>query len=114
MNAPMPYGATCTWWDSMDKVGSLTTPPMKLTRGNGTTADIEPSSLPCCPHCKGVLMQVPSEDVWWENVRSHAEKTQDADYPNFIRWLRGRCFASFAAAKAQYDREAAVLGKEAP
>ena len=102
---PLPYGAQCTWWDSMGNVGKLNFPPSKLTRGDGSTTEIPGSSLPCCPHCKGVLMQVENEAAWWRNVAAHAERSQDPEYPKFIRWLRGRCFASLAAARSQYERE---------
>lgn len=102
---PLPYGARCTWWDSMDRVGKLTMPASKLTLGDGSTTEIPATSLPCCPHCKGVLMQVENEAAWWRNVAAHAERSQDPEYPDFILWLRGRCFASLTAARSQYERE---------
>lgn len=66
------YGARCTWWDSIDKVAKT------------------PSGLPCCPHCGGVLFEVPSETEWWEQVDRCA--LIEPGYREFIEWLRDRCF----------------------
>lgn len=95
----IPYGARCTWWDSIDKVGSLPTPPMNLTRGDGSQTKIEAHSLPCCPICKGVLFEFPTLEEWQKNVTAYAEKVGDPEYPEFISWLRGRCFPDYAKAR---------------
>ena len=85
---PIPYGARCTWWDSIDKVGTL----------NGT--------LPCCPICKNVLFQVDSLEVWHAGVQKYAAEKPDPEYPAFIEWLRGRCFPDIAKARYCYDNRA--------
>src|SRR5690606_31561522 len=100
--SPLPYGAVCTWWDSIDKAGQLVTDPARVTRGNGSTTTIRASTLPCCPHCRGVLFQVDSEAAWWSVINEHARRTGDADYPEFIRWLRGRCFPDMRTARAAF------------
>lgn len=67
------YGATCSWWDSIDKVGKT------------------PTGLPACPHCGGVLYEIGSEREWWDGVRRH-DADAEPGYIAFIEWLRGRCF----------------------
>jgi hypothetical protein len=83
------YGARCTWWDGIEKVGHRGEPgPL--------------GRLPCCPHCKGVLFEMPTPKEWWASV----EKYQNAGHPGyraFIEWLKGKCFPNFDAAKAAYE-----------
>jgi hypothetical protein len=60
----------------------------------------KPVSLPCCPHCKGMLFEVENIDVWNAGVAK-----QEATYPGYtqlVNWLRGKCFPSFAAAQIAY------------
>lgn len=91
------YGATCSWWDSIDKVASR----------DGTS-----TGLPCCPHCRGVLMEVPTEAEWWAGARQHEAK--DAGYVAFLEWLRGKCFtrsdskSALEVAREVYTLERAV------
>lgn len=59
------------WWDAKSRVGVL------------------PSGLPCCPHCRGVLFEMP-EVQWWEGVVKHAQK--QPGYETMVEWGRGRCF----------------------
>ena len=84
MNKPtdgrIVYGARCTWWDSIDKVAK------------------KPSGLPCCPHCGGVLFEVPTEADWWEQVDDYAAGTEPG-YREFIEWLRSRCLSSHDQAR---------------
>lgn len=82
------YGVGCAWWDSIDKAGS------------------RPGSvpLPCCPHCGSMLLQT-SESDWWRGATK-----QDAEQPGYLetlRWSQGRCFKTWADAKAAH---AADLG----
>lgn len=78
------YGARCTWWGLISE------------------ASAKPSGLPCCPHCGGVLFEVPSETEWWAGV-DQAERDGRAGYRAFIEWLRGRCCATFDIAHATYE-----------
>lgn len=79
------YGAQCTWWDDIDKVGN-----------NGV--------LPCCPHCKGMLFQMESPGEWFRFVDEH-ERDGFPGYRAFIEWVRGKCFTEgWKAAKAAYER----------
>lgn len=66
------YGAMCSWWDSIDKVSSN-------------------DGLPCCPHCGGILFEVPTEEEWFKGVDLYAAKGHP-NYRKFIEWLRGKCF----------------------
>jgi hypothetical protein len=44
------YGALCVWWSGIEDVG------------------VQPSGVPCCPHCQGVLFQMDSPAEWWKGV----------------------------------------------
>ena len=78
------YGACCVWWDARDKAATL---------------DGEPGGLPCCPNCPGVLFQV-EEREWW--ACADRKEATEPGYRELIEWLRGRCFAEFAEARAAY------------
>ena len=86
----IPYGARCTWWDSIDKVGSRLTPS---------------GSIPCCPHCRNVLFEVESEEVWFAG----ADRYEAAGHPGYramLEWGRGKCFPDLEALKDAYARRA--------
>ncbi len=88
------YGATCTWWGSIDKVGSF----------NG---------LPCCPHCMGMLFEHRSIDVWNQKVLAWTAKFGDAAYPEFVDWTREAPFClrldqdGFAKMREMFNRKLA-------
>ena len=71
------YGATCTWWDDISKVGKM--PP-----SNG-------HSLPCCPRCGGVLFEVPNEAEWFAGADQY-ERDGHPGYRAKLEWSRGKCF----------------------
>lgn len=79
------YGARCLWWDSIDKAHTLIG-----------------SALPCCPHCTSPLFEVSSEAEWWQGVARH-EAGGNEGYEAFVRWLRGKCYASMDDARAAYE-----------
>lgn len=83
------YGATCMWWDSIDKASQRE--PRPASGRFGIPAGTPMTGLPCCPHCKGPLFEVDSETVWWRDV-DRFEAEGNADYRKFVTWLRGRCF----------------------
>jgi hypothetical protein len=99
------HGARCTWWGSISEVGEL--PP---TKGN-PFGERQPGErgLPCCPHCRGVLMEVGSEAEWWAGVDRH-EADGNPGYRAFVEWLRGQCFPNVTAARSMFDREAMLRG----
>lgn len=80
------YGAFCTWWDSIDKVGRLPTPS---------------GSIPCCPQCQSVLFEV-NPDFWEHSVAAHAARPGNEEYPAFVEWLRGKCYPTQDEAKKAY------------
>lgn len=84
------YGAHCVWWDSIHKVGSR---PFRTLYDN--------DSMPCCPHCKNMLFEMPHEDVWWEGVDRY-EADGHPGYRAFQEWLRGKCFPTLEAAQKAY------------
>jgi hypothetical protein len=77
------YGAGCTWWDSIDKVGK------------------HPKGLPCCPHCNSMLFEMDGPDMWWSGVAAYEAKGNPG-YREMIEWMRGKCFPSIAAAKSAF------------
>lgn len=72
------YGARCSWWETIDKADQLPSP-----RGDG---------LPCCPHCRSVLYEVPSEAVWLGPALDQYEAAGRPGYRAMIEWGRGKCF----------------------
>lgn len=92
------YGAVCTWWDSIQKVGR--TPPTP----NG-------HSLPACPHCKGVLFEMRDEAAWWRGVDAY-EATGHPGYRAMTEWARGKCFRTSSLLGAAYSTYKAGLEKQ--
>lgn len=82
------YGFNCVWWDGIEKVGK--TPPR-----NGI-------SVPCCPHCRGMLMELPDPKSWWDGVEKY-EADGHPGYRAFIEWLKGKCFRDRYVAKVAYE-----------
>lgn len=69
------YGATCTWFGSIHEVAK---------RG----------VLPCCPHCSGVLFQLPTEEEWWNGVDQYERNKPHPGYRAMFEWQRAqkKCF----------------------
>lgn len=78
------YGALCAWWDTIDKV--------HLWLG-----------LPACPVCHGPLFEMESLEVWWSGARIYAAGKGDTEYLAFLEWSRGKCFKSYAEARAAFE-----------
>lgn len=81
------YGAMCTWWDSIHKVGSA---------GHGPLG-----SLPCCPKCKGVLFEVDNETQWFVGVDAY-ERDGHPNYRHMMEWGKGRCYPDLKALERAY------------
>ena len=92
------YGARCTWWDSIDKVGTLVQPV-------GPNDKRPMAGLPCCPRCRNMLFQVDNIGVWQDGVNAYAKKTDDPKYIEFIAWMRGKCYPTMDAARKAFDKE---------
>jgi hypothetical protein len=84
------YGAQCSWWDSIDKVGHT-------DRMSG------PHTLPCCPKCGGMLFEVDSIQQWWTQVDQYDKG--HSGYREFVEWLRGKCFKSWKLGAKWYIEE---------
>lgn len=82
------FGANCVWWDSIDKAGLM----------------LPSVPIPCCPHCKGVLMEIPSIEEWNESVANYEAKGHPG-YRAFVDWMRGKCFKSTREAQVAYALE---------
>jgi hypothetical protein len=77
------YGATCVWWDSIDKAA------YGLRTG-----------LPVCPHCGSVLFEVENIEVWNELIEKADEK--EPGYKELLEWMRGRCFKTLDDARIAF------------
>jgi hypothetical protein len=73
----------CTWHNTIDKVGMS-------------------GSLPCCPKCGSMLMELPNEDSWWINVREF-DKTHPG-YLELIKWGQGKCFPNLIDLIEAYNK----------
>lgn len=89
------YGVGCTWWDDIYKIGK--TPPFG-PRG---------ASLPCCPHCKGLLMEVPDIAAWLRPVPDF-EANGHPGYGEMLKWSRGKCFKTIVELRAAYKAETGI------
>lgn len=89
------YGARCTWWDHISKVGTWSPKPR---------AGEAPHTLPCCPHCRGMLFECANEDVFMDGVRKFEAKGHEG-YTDFMLWVRGKCFAGVDSAASMYRIE---------
>lgn len=84
------YGARCFWWDSIDRAGRTPPGPSGI-------------SLPCCPFCGSVLMEVPDLGIWWRGNRDAIDEGRaPADHLALLRWSRGKCFPTLADARAAW------------
>lgn len=91
LDTRIAYGVGCTWWDSIKKVGK--TDPGK----SGHT-------LPCCPHCRGMLFEMENEGQWFDGVKKH-EATGNPGYRTMVEWSRGKCFKNYDVLKKTYQAE---------
>lgn len=108
------YGARCLWWDSIHKVGNtgpFTVPRPFEPRGTGARFGDgnlrQAPGLPCCPKCRGLLLEVPTLDAWMDNVDKH-EANGHPGYRAFLEWQRGKCFKTMPEAKAAYTAETGI------
>lgn len=85
------YGAGCSYWDDIENAGTMTTAV----------------PFPCCPHCRGVLYEMPSEAIWMSAVDQY-EASGHPGYRDLVEWMKGKCFRSYdhaQAARAQEERK---------
>lgn len=92
------YGARCTWWDGIRKVGKMSPGPSG-------------HSLPCCPHCGGVLFELENEGQWLAGADRY-ENDGHPGYRAMIEWARGKCFKNMDELKTAYEART-VAGEEA-
>jgi len=74
------HGVFCTWHDDKANVGV-----------NGV--------LPCCPHCRGLLYEMP-EAQWLSQMAKH--NASNPGYAQLMVWSKGKCFPTFTALKDAY------------
>lgn len=87
------YGARCAWWDSIDRVGTISIDSDSISTGG----------LPCCPHCFSPLFET-EEDEWWAGAEKY-EARGNAGYVDMLKWSRGKCFPSMQRAFELYRKE---------
>jgi len=85
------YGARCMWWDGIRKVGKTAPGPSG-------------HSLPCCPHCGGMLFEMDNEGQWFAGVDRH-EKNGNPGYRAMVEWGRGKCFGTYDDLKRAYSAD---------
>lgn len=107
------YGACCTWWDNIYKVGTVPVQPKVYRKRFGGTVALpsESAGLPRCPHCRGVLFEMRNEAEWFASVDRY-EADGHPGYRKFSEWMRGKCFPSLDAARVAYDAALAATRTE--
>ena len=78
-------GASCTWWSAIANAA----------------IDIR-NGLPCCPHCRGVLLEFDSIKHWQRAVHAYAREIKDPSYPTMVAWLHGRCYSTTEIARVAW------------
>jgi hypothetical protein len=60
------------------------------------------ATLPCCPHCSGVLFEYPNKATW-DNAAAEFEKKHPG-YVEFTEWLGtvGKCWPNAVVAADAY------------
>ena len=86
------YGARCTWWDNKENVGTVKVDSSKMVNSSMT--------LPCCPHCKGMLFEMENIEVWQEQVDFHDR--EHPGYSQMITWAKGKCFPDLNSMVSAY------------
>lgn len=78
------YGATCAWHGPIEQTGRI---------GPG---------IPCCPHCRGVLLQI-DESKWLSGAERH-ETENFPRYREFLDWINAqpRCYENADEAEAAW------------
>lgn len=81
MTEMIAYGVFCTWHDDKANVGIH-------------------GALPCCPHCKRILYEMPKQR-WLEQVAKH--NASNPGYARMMVWAKGKCFENFGLLKLAYE-----------
>lgn len=87
------YGTRCTWWGPIQTVGKF---EPKQEKGAPKV------SLPCCPHCKGMLFEWPNRDVAIDGAKQYEAKGHEG-YLAFFEWMEGKCFPGIESARRAYQ-----------
>jgi hypothetical protein len=95
------YGVTCTWWDSIQNVGQRAVEEISIYPERGQPTQVPATSMPCCPHCGGMLFEMPHENDFMKGAQEH-EADGHPGYVQFVRWARGKCFPNVDAAQSVY------------
>ena len=97
-------GAKCTWHGPIDKIGRREMSPMR----NTTLGEIPAFSLPCCPHCQGMLYEYPNVESW--NGMVAAFNKNHPGYAELMAWqAENPCHKNLTALIDAYN---AATGKE--
>ena len=103
------YGATCAWIGPIQAVGNTKTHPrhQALMKAANAPQKIADASLPCCPHCGGMLFELPSRDDYMRGVPDFDK--QHPGYAKFVAWWEEKCKTTCARnlpeAIALYNKE---------
>lgn len=102
------YGTGCVWWDWIENCGK--TPAISVRGIDGR--EYPRHSLPCCPHCGGVLYQIDPE-TWFGKADRYEYEGRDGDGPHpgyraMLEWQRGKCFPTLESVAAAYLKETGI------
>src|SRR5271155_3391324 len=99
------FGASCTWCGPISEVSDTAT--HRRWKGADIPKEIEQHSLPCCPHCGGMLLELPTAKEWWDGVDKY-DADGHAGYGAMWRWqrqmgkIRPLCFRDIDALEQTY------------
>lgn len=84
------FGANCCWHGRISDVGKIQSPT-----GH---------SIPCCPHCGGMLQEYSSKEQWDEDASAY-EKSGNPGYTEFLIWIaeQPKCYPTYTLARGAYD-----------
>lgn len=99
------YGARCTWHGPISAVGKK----VIQNQPPGAEPSGPPMTIPCCPHCEGILFEYPNKATWDNGVTQFDAK--HPGYVEFVEWLgvTGGCWPNHVAAADVYKE---ITGKE--
>ena len=91
-------GLGCTWHGPIALADERVQPADVSSHGE------EPQSfdalVPCCPKCRGALMESPTEEFFWSMVRN--QERNAPGYEAMLRWSKGKCFPDFDTLQNAY------------
>lgn len=91
------YGANCSWHGPIADIATKTLPV------NPYNPMEETVTLPCCPHCGGMLFEFPNKQIWDDAIAVTEGKVPG--YADYVAWLSsvGVCWPNNGEALKRYN-----------